>query len=62
MSKIDDGGPAYAAMYAALKRQRLNIEKWLDTGVSAGSEESKSIYDQICAALDVAEGGRDAAR
>lgn len=35
----------------ALQRQKANIEHWLDTGEAAGPEESKSIYDQICAAL-----------
>lgn len=37
---------------AALERQRANIEHWLETGEAAGPEESKSIYDQICAALE----------
>ena len=36
---------------AALERQRANIEHWLETGEPASSEESKSIYEQICAAL-----------
>jgi hypothetical protein len=35
----------------ALHRQKANIEHWLDTGEAAGPEESRSIYDQICAAL-----------
>ncbi|KFC62729.1 hypothetical protein FF80_03296 [Devosia sp. LC5] len=35
----------------ALKRQKANIEHWLETGEAASPEESKSIYDQICAAL-----------
>ncbi len=36
----------------ALERQKLNIDHWLETGIAAGPEESKSIYDQICAALN----------
>lgn len=39
------------ALRAALERQRTNIEHWLETGEAASREESKSIYDQICAAL-----------
>lgn len=39
------------ALRDALERQRTNIEHWLETGESASPEESKSIYDQICAAL-----------
>lgn len=39
---------------AALKRQRDNIEHWLATGEAAGPDESKSIYEQICAALSPA--------
>ncbi len=35
----------------ALTRQKLNIEHWLETGTPASPEESKSIYEQICAAL-----------
>lgn len=43
------------AMSEALERQRANIEHWISTGKAASPEESKSIYDQICAALE--EGG-----
>jgi len=39
-------------MEAALTRQKLNIEHWLETGEAAGPDESKSIYGQICAALN----------
>lgn len=47
----DDGsGPA------ALRRQRDNIKRWLATGIPAGSEESKSISEQIDAAIAKAEG------
>lgn len=42
---------------AALRRQKANIEHWLATGEAAGQEESKSIYDQICAALQEADHG-----
>lgn len=49
----------YAApeMYEAIKRQIENIEKWLETGKPADEEESKSIYDQMVAAINKAEGG-----
>lgn len=42
-------------MYEALKRQQANIRRWLETGVAADPEESKSISDQIDAALAKAE-------
>lgn len=44
-------------LLAALKRQRDNIDRWRATGEPAGPDESKSIYDQICAAIVKAEGG-----
>lgn len=43
-------------MLAALQRQRDNIKRWLETGVPASPEESKSISDQIDAAIAKAEG------
>lgn len=49
-------------LVAALVRQRDNIDRWLATGVAAGPEESKSIYEQICAALDNAESARIATK
>lgn len=39
-------------MKAAIKRQVDNIDRWRATGESASPEESKSIYDQLCAALN----------
>jgi len=36
---------------AACRRQVANIEHWLETGEPAGREESKSIYEQLNAAL-----------
>lgn len=45
-------------LLAALKRQQANIRRWLDTGVPADAQESKSISEQIDAAIKVAEGGR----
>lgn len=44
----------YQEMLAALRRQRLNIEHWLETGIPAGPEESKGIYEQIVAAVESA--------
>lgn len=46
------------AMREALERQRTNIEHWIETGKAASPEESKSIYDQICAALNQEGGGK----
>lgn len=36
----------------AIKRQVENIERWLETGQVADEAESKSIYDELRAALD----------
>ena len=44
-----------APAYAALKRQHENIQRWLETGEPASAEESKSIADQIAAALELAK-------
>ncbi len=43
-------------MLAALKRQQANIRRWLETGEPATTEESKSISDEIDAAIYAAEG------
>jgi len=40
----------------ACKRQVANIERWLETGVPADAEESRSIYEQLVAAIAKAEG------
>ena len=47
---------SHEALVEALTRQIGNIERWRETGISAGPEESKSIYDQMKAALKLAEG------
>jgi hypothetical protein len=44
-------------MLAALQRQSENIKRWLNTGIPAGPAESKSISDQIDAAIAKATGG-----
>lgn len=43
-------------LLAALRRQLANIERWLDSGVVATPKESKSIYEQMKAAVAKAEG------
>jgi hypothetical protein len=45
-------------LLAALKRQQANIRRWLETGVPANAEESRSISEQIDAAIKVADGER----
>lgn len=45
---------AHEAMLAALRRQVENINRWLETGVPADAEESRSIYDQMVAAIAAA--------
>lgn len=45
-----------ALLTAALERQRANIERWIETGEPASPDESKSIYEQICAALEAQDG------
>ena len=42
---------AAPVMLAALQRQHVNILSWLETGEPAGPEESKSIADEIEAAI-----------
>ena len=39
------------ALQNAASRQVQNIERWIETGVPADAEESKSIYDQLKSAL-----------
>jgi hypothetical protein len=48
-------------LLAACERQVANIERWLETGVPADAAESKSIYDQMKAAIAKAEGSDAAA-
>jgi post-segregation antitoxin (ccd killing protein) len=43
-------------LLTALKRQQANISRWLETGIPADPEESKSISGQIDAAIAKAEG------
>ena len=45
-------------MLAALKRQQANIRQWLETGIPADADESRSIAEQFDAAIKAAEGGR----
>lgn len=42
-------------LLAALKRQVENVERWLETGIPSGPEESKSIYEEMKAAVNAAE-------
>jgi len=53
-------GALYAAapdLVAAVRRQVENIERWREMGIPATPEESKSIYEQLLAALTRATGG-----
>lgn len=43
-------------MLAALLRQQANIRRWMETDIPADAEESKSISDQINAAIAKALG------
>lgn len=43
--------PEVKALLDAVTRQIENIDDWLETGIPAGPIESKSIYDQMRAAL-----------
>lgn len=36
---------------AAALRLVENVERWLRTGVPAGPDESRAMYEQLCAAL-----------
>jgi hypothetical protein len=64
LSADDEGGAnrnakliaAAPDLLSACKRQIANIERWLETGAPASPEESKSIYDQMVAAVAKAEG------
>ena len=42
-------------LLAALKRQVENIERWLETGIPSGPEESKALYEEMKAAVNAAE-------
>ena len=41
---------------SACRRQVENIERWMKTGEPAGPKESKTIYEQLKAALREVEG------
>jgi len=43
------------AARAALERQCKNVDRWLETGEPASPEESRSIYEQMRAALAALE-------
>lgn len=47
---------AAPVMFDAIVRQLENIERWIETGIPADADESKSIYDQLCAARAKASG------
>lgn len=47
---------AAPTMRAALRRMIENIDRWLETGVPAGPEESQSIYEELKRAADLADG------
>lgn len=47
---------AAADMLMALRRQQTNIRRWLESGIPATADESKSISDQIDAAIAKAVG------
>lgn len=40
-----------ARLHAALLRCTENVERWMQTDQAASPEESRSIYEQMCAAL-----------
>lgn len=42
---------AVEAMACALERQIKNVERWMETGVPAGPEESEDIYQEMVSAL-----------
>ena len=41
---------------AAIARQVANIDRWLETGIPADADESRSIYDQLCEAIGTDRG------
>ena len=41
-------------LLAALEIQLANIERWLETGVPSGPDESRAIYEQMKAAVNSA--------
>ena len=48
---VHGGNVKIARLESAVFRQVENIEHWLWTDVSAGPEESKSIYEQLCSSI-----------
>ena len=50
--RLDTASSANSELYGACSRQVKNIEAWLETGEPAGPDESKSIYEQLCKAID----------
>jgi chromosome segregation ATPase len=50
--RLDTASSANSELYGACTRQVKNIEAWLETGEPAGPDESKSIYEQLCKAID----------
>lgn len=53
---INEDRQRIATLEAALKRQVDNVERWMETGVPADAEESRSIYEQMVSALREARG------
>lgn len=47
----DEAADEIERLRAALQRQVRNIEVWLATGLPAGPDESREIYEQMRAAL-----------
>jgi hypothetical protein len=47
LSALDDN----QRLRAAVLRQVENIERWRETGIPADADESRSIYEQLCAAI-----------
>ena len=54
---VSEYAEALPDMLEACKVQVANIERWLETGVPANPEESRSIYEGMKAAIAKAEGG-----
>ena len=50
--KLAAASNANSELCGACTRQVKNIEAWLETGEPAGPDESKSIYEQLCKAID----------
>jgi hypothetical protein len=45
-------------LLAALEVQVANIERWLETGIPSGPDESRAIYEQMKAAVNSANSAR----